>query len=242
MRLESNDRRWNVGHRQENKLLKPGEDFAVLRSRIEKELQDFANYLKTRPADPMMAATPLENEAKRQLQDVTQTAGEEVAEALRAGNLEYFFEHRPLAGRQPPTGSNADIIYDLAEPKPAWFDGTQIFPRESFRDVLKRAIHLTHNSGKHVLIHDDLFAIFELFVGDMPNSKAKLNKRLKNLSLHIAKERVGEGTVRGIHVAWIATPEQLASWMATINAEERRWHLPPVGPEGLSTVRLVGRS
>ena len=37
----------------------------------------------------------MENDAKKELQTITQTAMEEVSEALRNGDLPYFFEHMP---------------------------------------------------------------------------------------------------------------------------------------------------
>ena len=86
--------------RQEAKLLaaegESGEDCVAADQT--RAARTFADYLMSREADQAKARQALDNEPKRLLQTVTQTAIEEVAEALREGDLAYFVDQRPSAG------------------------------------------------------------------------------------------------------------------------------------------------
>ena len=70
MRIEANDRRFNVCPRQEEKLIAAEESGKKLIARIERELQDFADYLMSREASREKARQALNSAPKRLLQTV----------------------------------------------------------------------------------------------------------------------------------------------------------------------------
>jgi hypothetical protein len=207
MRIEANDRRFNVCPRQEAKLLTPGESGDEFVEQIRAELQAFADYLISHEADKAKARDALENDVKRQLQAVTTTAIEEVADAMRKGNLEYFFDHRPLSGGP----------FGLRLPS---FDGRDVNIRTVYREFLDQALRQAKAGKKHVIQHEHLFAVFELLVGDMPKTKTKLTKRLGHVNLAVATHSQGNKSIRGFGVEWVAGPTKVADWSAALAQEE----------------------
>ncbi|MET0087587.1 MAG: primase-helicase family protein [Sedimenticola sp.] len=195
MRIEENDRRFNVCPRQEQRLLKNGKGGEKLVAKIHEELPDFANYLVSRTADPERARTTLETDAKRELQTITQTAIEEVAEALREGNLQYFIVHAP-------TGESnfEDRIT---------FGGESVNLVDEYR-VIIRCAHDIYLSGKsHVLNHRELFVLFEVLVGKMPHTKARLKKRLGHCHIQIKPHSYKGTSARGFRIQWQGDKAQL---------------------------------
>lgn len=216
MRIEANDRRFNVCPRQEEKLLGPGESGEALVAQIKQQLPDFADYLMSRSADKALVRRTLENEPKRLLQTVTQTAIEEVAQALRNGDLAYFFEQRPFTA--------SDNI--LRSPV---FNGVSVPLRSDYWEFLGAASDAEETGKKHVVLHEALFAVFELLVGRMPSTKAKLTKRLGHQSLSIIPHTQSSTSVRGLAVEWQATPEELAEWRQILEEETENKVLPSSG-------------
>ena len=207
MRIEANDRRFNVCPRQEEKLLAADAPGEALVERLRAELPDFADYLVSRHADPARARRALDNEPKRVLQRLTQTAIEEVAEALRNGDLGYLFDHRPLP-------SELSVH--------AEFNGSHIPVTRIYCEALVSAIEAAERGVKHVLTHEEVFAIFTLLVGDMPKTKAKLKKRLGHQNVHIMPHTQGSSSVRGVGVRWNATPDELERWRQALADEEKK--------------------
>ncbi len=207
MRIEANDRRFNVCPRQEAKLLAPGEAGDELLAQIKSELQDFADYLMSREADPAKARQALDNEPKRLLQTVTQTAIEEVAEAFRKGDLEYLVDNRPSTG-------GGSILR-----RPV-FDGEEVPIREVYREFLADALDAAKANRRHVVRRKQLFAVFELLVGKMPENKIVLKKRLGHQHLNIKVENDHGDSVRALGVEWKVEPAQLAKWQQLLKDEE----------------------
>jgi len=189
MRIEINDRRINVCPRQEGKLLRDGEDGHILMKSVESELDEFANYLQSYTCDLMRARTPIENEAKQTLQATTQTAIEEVAQALKSGDLQYFIDHKP---------SNEGISH-YANPV---FDGCSIDINEGYNKVLDQALICITNGNKHLFKHEALFVLFQSLVGKIPSTKAKLTHLLNHHGINIKTQTVDGRSVRGIKVQW----------------------------------------
>jgi len=193
MRVEGNDRRFNVCHRQQKKLfneLESGEQFLKC---IKSELQDFANYLHTHSASKNLAKTALDNSAKHDLQATTQTALEEVIEALTKGDLGYFSDMKP-------EGDSPLIIK---------FDGQIITINKQYLALLKTAVSLATKSKRHILTHKDLFTITEALVGNMPSTKGKLSKRLGHAGLKVSPHTINGKTLRGYKVNWVIEHHKL---------------------------------
>ena len=207
MRIEANDRRFNVCPRQEQKLLAPDETGEELIARIKGELPAFADYLMSREADQAKARQALDNAPKRLLQTITQTAIEEVAFAFRRGDLGYFMDQRPSA---EISGAHRSMA----------FDGRDVYIRPLYRDFLADALNAAGTGSKQVVQHDTLFAVFELLVGEMPKTKTKLTKRLGHQHLEIEPHTQGKTSVRGLGAQWQTQPEQIDEWQALIDQEE----------------------
>lgn len=189
MRIEANDRRFNVCPRQEQKLFPPGKNPAVFIQSLTLELQEFANYLSVYSIDENAVKTPLENAAKAQLKATTQTACEEVAEALLTGDLDYFLSLQPSA--------SANGMMTL-------FENSTVITSDIYQDVMHQAQLQLQTNHVHFLAHQELFALFEVLIGNMPKTKAKLAKRLNHLGLHImphSNHATGK-TQRGVKITW----------------------------------------
>jgi len=173
MRIEANDRRFNVCPRQEEKLLKSGEHGEDVITAILGELQDFANYLFSYPSDTALARKALDNQPKRDLQEITKTAIEEVAEAFRNGDLAYFMEHLPGVSNESVT-----------------FDGELTLPTLGYHKTMQDAISSVADGRSQLLRHINLCCISELVVGRMPHSNVKRSKLLGHHHLKVSSHTV----------------------------------------------------
>ena len=92
VKIEEGDRRYNVAPRQESKLETKHPDFIAKLADIQAELFTFAGLLQKFKVDERMAHTALENEAKKEMKQVSMSVLEEFATAVKQHNLEYFVE------------------------------------------------------------------------------------------------------------------------------------------------------
>ena len=92
VKIEEGDRRYNVAPRQESKLETKHPDFIAKLADIQVELFTFAGLLQKFKVDERMAHTALENDAKKEMKQVSMSVLEEFATAVKQHNLEYFVE------------------------------------------------------------------------------------------------------------------------------------------------------
>ena len=92
VKIEEGDRRYNVAPRQESKLEEAHPDFINMLADVQAELFDFAGLLQKFQVDERMAHTALENDAKKEMKQVSMSVLEEFATAIKQSNLEYFVE------------------------------------------------------------------------------------------------------------------------------------------------------
>ncbi len=190
MRIEANDRRFNVCPRQEKPLFKPGEEKAEFVKMITNELPRFADYLRSREASLDNAAKAIENDAKRLMQAITQAAIEEVIEALKNGNLAFFIDHAPIPiphRRQLSTG---------------------------YRGLMHTAVCHAESGTRHFLKIDPLREIVDRIIGDVAVPRGKFGKYLLRFGLEYPSgpTRIDNDSVRGYGVKWQATKQQLVAW------------------------------
>lgn len=112
LKIESEDRRWNVAAAQEVAL---GFDEETV-ERIEDELDDFCAFLTHFEVDKKRVRTPLNSASKRELFEATENSVARFFRAANEGDLDYFIE----------------MYFDV--PKPDVFS----FQHENFRMVLSR--------------------------------------------------------------------------------------------------------
>lgn len=188
------DRRFNVGGYQENKLQITGPEI----DQIEQELPEFYGYLMHYPADPDRARTPLISQSRSTLIDISRTAIDTISDALLAGDLQTLWDHLP--SQKALTPGNA-LIQTKAQ---------------GYRDLI---VDVVNNIGSHdKLTRDELYTIFEYTVGNMPTSPNKLTSTLKHHRLHLKPVWKYNRSVRGIEVNWKVDPAWLAQAQQEIAA------------------------
>jgi hypothetical protein len=92
VKIEDSDRRYNVAPRQEVKIEEAHKDLLEDLSVLQAELYILAGILQKFQVNERMAHTALENDAKKEMKEVSMSVLEEFANAVRIRNLEYFTE------------------------------------------------------------------------------------------------------------------------------------------------------
>lgn len=179
------DRRFNVGVYQENKLQITGPEI----DQIDNELPEFYAYLMHYPADADRARTPLISNSRSTLIDISRTAIDTISDALLKGDLQTLWDHLP--SQKSLTPGNA-LIQTKAQ---------------GYRDLI---VDVVSNISAHdKLTRDELYTIFEYTVGNMPTSPNKLTSTLKHHRLHLKPVWKYNRSVRGIEVNWKVDPTWL---------------------------------
>lgn len=179
------DRRFNVGVYQENKLQITGPEI----DQIDNELPEFYAYLMHYPADADRARTPLISTSRSTLIDISRTAIDTISDALLKGDLQTLWDHLP--SQKALTPGNA-LIQTKAQ---------------GYRDLI---VDVVSNISAHdKLTRDELYTIFEYTVGNMPTSPNKLTSTLKHHRLHLKPVWKYNRSVRGIEVNWKVDPAWL---------------------------------
>lgn len=182
--IAPDDRRFNVGPYQTKPIQLTATEVDV---DIPKELEAFFAFLKQYKADPDRARKPLISAARSTLIDISRTAIDTVSDALLSGNLEFFWEH-------------------LTTVKNASSNPITNMKYTAFRELVVDLV----NTQDTKLTRDELFAIMEWCVGNMPQSPHKFTALLKHHRIHLIQIWKNNRNVRGIDVAWQLDPAWLA--------------------------------
>lgn len=178
--VDMNDRRMNVARYQNERLEITQEEI----DSIPHELQAFWDYLKAYAVDFDKAATPMDTEDRQNLMRISEASIDSVSNALLSGDLEFFID-------QLPTGVVTNMVMlDLVE---------------NYKHTLIRIIDRNEEWGVKIS-RDELRAIYEYAVGDMPKSPNKFTARLKHHRIHTTRMRVGNDITYGIEVKWREVP------------------------------------
>lgn len=177
------DRRFNVGAYQDNKLQITDTEV----NSLELELPDFYSFLMHYPADADRARTPLISKSRSTLIDISRTAIDTISDALLKGDLQTLWDHLP--SQKTMTPGNA-LIQAKAQ---------------GYRDLIVDFVMTV--DGK--ITRDELYTIFEYTVGNMPTSPNKLTSTLKHHRLHLKPVWKHNRSVRGIEVVWKVDPAWL---------------------------------
>ena len=92
VKIEEGDRRYNIAARQERKLEEVYPEVIENIDNLHEELPKFAGALATYQVNTRLVRTPIANNAKAQMQQVTMSVMEEFFAAVRKGNLEFFVD------------------------------------------------------------------------------------------------------------------------------------------------------
>lgn len=178
--VPKNDRRFNVSPYQSCPFPKPTDEWL---DSLEAELAAFYNYLMSYEVDKERAATPLENEARNNLIQLSQTTAESTASALTEGDFAYFIDQLPTDNTHRYSIQDQEKI-------------------DKYRRTLYDLLTRTRADGACNLSRDELFNIFDYTVGNMNKSPTSFAKYLGHRQIYVKSIAIAGRTVRGIQIEW----------------------------------------
>ena len=195
VQVTTDDRRTNVGKYQPIKLELTDTELDKL---IPSELAQFAAYLHSMQVDKQAVLKPMQTEDRDRLISISQSSIDVVADAVLNGNFEFFMDHLPTSvqGLLP---NREQVVFD------------------TYKRTLGLLLTRTNTkTGACNLGRDELRALFEYTVGDLPVSPNKFTSRLKHHRIHMTKVWVDSRTVNGIQTTW-TDYEAFTTYAATLN-------------------------
>lgn len=194
--ISPDDRRFNVGAFQRFPLLSMMTSSEIDQIRLDK--QGFYDYLMSRPADRELARTPLTNQARKTMIDTSRNAIDVVGDALRDGNLAFFWDH--LLGNQALVDQKLQLVYG------------------AYRTLIKDLVEalLVQDTEANKLTREELYTIYQWCIGNVPQSPHKFSALLKHHGIKLESVWKKNRSTRGIPVKWATTPEALAQYKQEI--------------------------
>jgi len=183
VKIEDGDRRYNVGPRQEVKVEKKYPELLNNLELIEQELYIFAALLDSFQVDVRMAHTALENQAKKDMKEVSMSVLEEFANAIKINNLEYFID-----------------ILDI--PLANTFDAGSISTAQRY---IKNWIV---NAGEEIVVPmQHLKLLYDVLTDNNKSLSVRdFIKVMSRLNIKSVRKRMGEGQYasapRGVIITW----------------------------------------
>mgnify|MGYP003664931103 FL=1 len=183
VKIEDGDRRYNVGPRQEVKVEKKYPELLNNLELIEQELYIFAALLDSFQVDVRMAHTALENQAKKEMKEVSMSVLEEFANAIKINNLEYFID-----------------ILDI--PLANTFDAGSISTAQRY---IKNWIV---NAGEEIVVPmQHLKLLYDVLTDNSKSLSVRdFTKAMSRLNINAIRKRMGEGkeasAPRGVVITW----------------------------------------
>jgi len=198
--IRADDRRWSVAPRQETKI----SNLPWATSNIidndgwlyeEENLISLAAALASFKVDVALARTPLENEAKKTVQQTTQKLPEDIVKALQQGNASYFLEYLPTSQAIPTVEGG----------------------------LYKQVVEKMMRGGKVPLSTQDIMKLFSFLVG-WAQAPGKFSKAVSKFGLPLAGKtaRDGQRTFAGTYFEFNITEHDRYMWaQAQENADLR---------------------
>jgi hypothetical protein len=188
--IEQGDRRFNVAGYQKVKLAITDKEL----EQIDKELQNFHDYLLNYNVDVIQASTVLDTADRSTMISISESSVDTVGGAILAGNFGFLMEQLP--------NSTANVNANQAE-----FNKI-----EDYKQVLKALLNRTDmRAGVCNIARDELRVIFNYVVGGMPTTPNKFTSLLKHHRIHIGDVWINNGVTagkeRGIATAWTDTAQ-----------------------------------
>jgi hypothetical protein len=190
--IPRNDRRYNVGQYQRSKLEITLEE---VEQKLPLEIQAFADYLFSRVADKDVACRPLLTEDRETLMALSETSVEKTANAITMGDLELLWDAMP----------DEKLIDALHH------SSTAAMAAQAYINFLKRAVEDAYNGRPTRTSREELGAVFQHCVGNVPTSAHKLTTYLSHYGIHLVRLRdTHEGTrMYGKDIEWHVAKEFL---------------------------------
>ena len=177
--IDKEDRRFNVGVYQPNKLVISQKELEDL---LPKELQAFHDYLMTLAVDEVAAGTPIESADRDNMISISESSIDTVGSALLEGNFGFFVDLLPT------TDAHQSNVMEYNKVT-------------NYIDVLKSILERTKDDGSCNISRDELRPMFEYAIGGIPSSPNKFTSLLKHHRVHLTKVRIDK-PVYGMRVDW----------------------------------------
>lgn len=190
--IPKNDRRFNVGKYQANKLVLGESEL----KQISNELQNFYHYLEGYKVDHIAVATPIESEERNNMVSISEESIETASSALLDGNFGYFIGELPT-----------DDNYKA--------NALQFNKFQAYSGTLKNLLARTKENGVCNIGRDELRVLYDYVVGEMPQTPNKFTSRLKHHRIHLVKVRIDK-PVYGLRVVWKDT-DQFNEYLETLD-------------------------
>jgi len=174
--IPQEDRRFNVGKYQTKKL---GMDDTEL-AKIPGELQAFHDYLLSYPVDTTAVATPLDNEDRSTMIQVSESSIDTVAGKILDGDMEFLLDQLPSSAAYTGDATTTRKVQDY---------------QHALRTIMVRT---DPSDGRCNISRDELRVVFDYVVGKIPESPNKFTSLLKHHRIHTSKVRVDDKPVYGI--------------------------------------------
>ena len=201
IKIDPEDRRFSCGLYQTEKISLNAQDI----KQIHEELSSFAIYLMNYQANVELAGTPLINDAHLQLQILTRTSIDQISDALRDGDLEFFLS-------QMPEASKVNVL-----------DVTASMKYQAYLDIFKTLIPEDAPDNLRVNVsREDLRTIIHYTMGGMPESPHKFTSLVKHHNIRIKPVRINDEIVRGVHVNWQVTDTTREIWKAHVPVKQKK--------------------
>ncbi len=178
--IDKEDRRFNVGVYQKNKLLVTQKE---IDEQIPKELQAFHDYLMNYAVDIIASSTPIDSADRNNMISISESSIDTVGSALLEGDFEFFLDQLPTT----TSYQNNALEFNKVQ---------------NYEDVLKSMLVRTDEFGNCNVSRDELRAIFEYTVGNIPVTPNKFTSLLKHHRIHTVKLRMNNALTPGIRTTW----------------------------------------
>ena len=182
VKIEEADRRYNVAPRQETKLEVDHKDLLANLEVLEQELFIVAGVLNKFQVDARMAHTALENDAKKEMKEVSMSIIEEFANAIRTRNLEYFTDVLDI-----PLTNTFDA---------GGISTAQRYVKDWISNTDTQVIPLAHFKVVYDALNDSRNTI----------SQREFSKRMSRLNIKTSRKRISKdrsaGIPRGVVLTW----------------------------------------
>ena len=190
--IPAEDRRFNVGKYQSKKLGMTDAELA----RIPNELQAFHDFLLSYPIDLKAVATVLDNDDRTAMIQISESSVDTVATAILNGDMEFLLDQLPSTMAYSGNAAKSNKIEDY---------------KHALKSVMLR---VNPTTGAANISRDELHAIFDYVVGNMPESPNKFTSLLKHHRIRTVKVWCDNKAVYGLSTKF-KDVDKFGSYVAT---------------------------
>jgi hypothetical protein len=199
--IPPSDRRTNVGQFQKKRFVTTIEEL----EEIENELETFAAHLSAYKAEPNRAAQVMQTEDRKMILDVSLTSVDEIANAILAGDIEYFWEYVSF-------GQGSSTLDQI---------------QADYNAVVIRLTREVLDKPRLKISREDMFSIFRLSNRDTPTGN-KFAYMLRHKSIRLKRMREGQDLMYGIEVVVKINPELRKLLTENLALATKPYHLKGV--------------